>query len=610
MADVAGHIHRLDHDLTLRQSSIDSPGRQPFYALVTDGTSVVGKDRLGNIARWDADSLDMLDYLHSAALRDSSLPEEEEPSLTLARGIAIWGDKVYTSTGYLQLAVLDLVGLRVRELRESPTGDAPIEWICTEADGLHALSDKLGRLFLGDLDTLEFPTVVQIDAESNLHRVRYDRAFDRFWVTQDSGIGDSRKVANGVVTITRSGELDQNNLFASDDVECMELSRDGTSVYVGGFDGVVHQFDNRTPELKIARTYGPFSHQISDLVVGEDGAVTVLTQDGELRTFTESGEIRDRHPFRRQAVWDMQPTVEDERVLLLATDHGVTRAKFTASDVSGPALVVQESEELDRGFVRRVVPVPGGWVAATRQQFILRSGPDGIAWEKRFDGLIHTISVAPDFRTVLAATNNGGFELDLETGDVLRSLSISDNPLWASCYLPNGDAVLGTHSGKVCVFDAGSRITAEVELIDYPKRMWLHDGELMVSGAGGVQQLDLATNSVRAIWGEALSNTCENAAVVDDARMYIVTYDQQLGAYDYASGELIGILEDLPDIPKAITVLTDENGSHLVVGGRSGFLRTYRLAKDGTVLAGRDIYLPRHADPGSTRIPVSTVRDH
>ena len=144
------------------------------------------------------------------------------------------------NNGYEQFVELDLESFRVRDIRQSPTGDVPIEWISTEHPVIHALSDKRGRLLLGDLETGKFPTTTQVDAGANLHRVRYDPIFDRFWATQDSGASEHFNIANGVVTVLPDGTIEDKALFAQDDVEFISFSPDYRRAYSGGFDGVLH----------------------------------------------------------------------------------------------------------------------------------------------------------------------------------------------------------------------------------------------------------------------------------------------------------------------------------------------------------------------------------
>ena len=75
--------------------------------------------------------------------------------------------------------------------------------------------------------------------------------------------------------------------------------------------------------------------------------------------------------------------------------------------------------------------------------------------------------------------------------------------------------------------------------------------------------------------------------------------DPVIAAYDRTSGELVALCEDLPDFPKGMAALRGEHGdAYVVVGGRGGFLRIYRLDRgsEGDALTTvRDLWLPGSA---------------
>jgi hypothetical protein len=598
-ADVMGRVHRFDRDLRLRQSSQVVRNGQPLYALLIADDWIVGKDRIGNIARWRLDTLDLIDYLdaHDARMAAGDLPDEE-PSIAVSRGLACVDNLVYVNNGFMQLVVLELDTFAVKRIVPSPTGVVPIEWVCVENPKVQAISDKQGRLFLGRLDNLDFPTVVQIDERSNLHRVRYDPRHDRFWVTQDSGLGANARVANGVVTVDPSGAVGESLLFAQDDVECLDFSPDFGRAVAGGFDGVLHFFDNTGPDLRIDRTLAGFSHQISDVVWTPDGSLFVLTHDGNLARVDEQAREHARAPFRRQCVWDIQPSPEDEDTYYLATDDGTAVVTLDRDQPTGPAVRECRVVVSGRGFTRRLVPVERGWVAISRDSFVTRSTLDGeIAWQVPLPGLLHTLACSPDRTRIMVAGNEGGFELDARSGDRVRTVSIGDAALWATTYLPTGEVVLGTPAGEICVFGPG-RDTPQwtVDFGDYPKRMWCHEKSLFVTGGGGVKEFHQDGSGLVRHWFESMSNTCDNAVVLGD-RVFVITYDGQIGLFERQSGELIGVLENLPEIPKGLALVKDRAGEpYLLIGGRGGFVGTYRIdtAAD-TVVKVRDFVVPRQS---------------
>jgi hypothetical protein len=601
VSDTVGRLHLLDDDLNLLRSSTALTRGRPLYGLAASGNWAVTRDMTGQISRWDLRTLELVDYLDPAAACDrSSLLEGETPTLAINRGLAIWGGRVYTNNGFMQLAVIDLESFVVEKVVPSPTGYVPIEWICTEHPTLHAVSDKEGRLFLGDLNTMEFPVHVQVDSKANLHRVKYDARHDRFWVTQDSGDGEFAHVANGVVIVGTDGTITGQLRFARDDIEFLEFSDDYTTVYVGGFDGLLYVFDNSAPELKIVRTIEPFSHQLSDYAAGAAGCAYVLTQDGEIVKLDADGAIQRRAPFRRQCVWDIQPSMEDRALLYCATDEGVTTVHLGTDGTGVPSLVPVCEQPTGFGFTRRVVPMPGGWAAITRDWKLLRySLDDGLVWQKDLDSLPHTLAASPDSSRLLVSADSGGIEVAAESGETISHLEIDGLPLWSAAYLPLGERVLATRNGVIRAFSAAGETAWQIDTVDYPKRMWWERGVLRVCGENGAKSVAADGSAILGRWTEMISNTCENSAWFGGI-VFGVTYSCQLLAYDEVSGELIGLVEGLPDFAKGLVCIEQAPGErYVLIGGRGGYLSLYRVdtkapnALTGVLAHVRDMYLHR-----------------
>jgi outer membrane protein assembly factor BamB len=601
VSDTVGRVHLLDDDLNLLRSSTALTMGRPLYGLAASGNWAVTRDLTGQISRWDLRTLELVDYLDPAAACDrSSLLEGEAPTLVINRGLAIWGGRVYANNGFMQLAVIDLESFVVDKIVPSPTGDVPIEWICTEHPTLHAVSDKEGRLFLGDLKTMEFPMQVRVDSKANLHRVKYDTKHDRFWVTQDSGDGEFADVANGVVIVGTDGTIIDQLRFARDDVEFLEFSDDYTTVYVGGFDGLLYVFDNSTPELKIVRTIEPFSHQLSDYAAGAAGCAYVLTQDGEIVKLDADGAIQCRASFRRQCVWDIQPSLEDQTLLYCATDEGVTTVRTGTDGTGVPSLVPVCEQPTGFGFTRRVVAMPGGWAAITRDWKLLRySLDDGLLWREDLDSHPHTLAASPDSSRLLVAANSGGIEVAAESGEIISRLEIDGLPLWCAAYLPSGERVLATRNGVIRAFTAAGETSWQLDTGEYPKRMRWEQGALKVCGENGTKSVAADGSAILGRWTEMMSNTCENSAW-NGRSVFTVTYACQLLAYDEASGELIGLVEGLPDFPKGLIAIEQPTGErYILVGGRGGYLSLYRVdtkapnAFTGVLTHVRDMYLRR-----------------
>src|SRR6266480_2400375 len=324
---------------------------------------VVGRDRGGTVLRWSLPELDLLDRLDPAATCDPGmLIEDEEPTPVNNRGIGIWHDKVYVTLGYHdQMAVIDLPSFKIDEIRPNISGEAAMEWICTEHPDMHIVSDKKGRLFFGSLDTLDFTLGAKLD-EGTIHRVRYDRRHDRFG----------------------------------------------------------------------------FTHQLWDCVGMPGGDLIILTQDGLVRRFDPEHEtVRARAPFRRQAVWDIQPSLDDADRLYCATDDGVAVVEDDYTSAAGPLLRKVAYHVTGLGFTRRVVALPGGWIGVTRDQRAFRSDEAGnMLWTREFDQLVHTAAVSPEHQHVLIATNGGAVELSAATGETVAELDIDGLPIWVVAYTP------------------------------------------------------------------------------------------------------------------------------------------------------------------------------
>lgn len=493
----------------------------------------------------------------------------ERPSPMSSRGICVWDGRVFVTSGYHhQMLVVDLHPCEVLDIRRNICGDSPMEWACTDHPTRHAVSDKKGNLRFGSFADGEFPELVKLD-DGNIHRVRYDARHDRFWATQDFGSGENADIANGIV-VGMSGEKVDECLFARDDVEFVTFSPDHLRAYAGGFDGELHIFDNSSPRLRIMRTVSGFPHQLSDLTVGPDGEVYVLCQDGEILRLDAGGRFLGAAGFRRQVVWDVQPSPDDPRTLYCATDGGVAVVAVRES-VAGPMLQVKDEHPTGFGFTRRVAPLRDGWLGITRDHRVFRSGRDGVLrWSGGLPALPHTISAAPDGGRALVATNAGAVELDTADGHRLELFDVDGLPVWAAAYLPDGDRLLVTRNGLIVLLDGeDGRPRWRFDQSEYPKRLWFQEGRAYVTGDGGVKEL-VVGQGVVCRWSKLLSNTVENAAVSDDL-VCASSYGMQLAAYDRGSGELLGLLEDLPDYPKALTMIHDAAGTpHLLVGCRTG----------------------------------------
>lgn len=600
-ADARGGLHWLDRDLNVLSSSRSSapsqdPAGDPVYAVTFVDDWIITRDKTGTISRWHADTLRLSDRLDAAATADTSLLlEGEQPAPTMLRGIGVWDGKLYTNNGYFQVVVIDLETFTIERITEWPHGYDMLEWFCTDAPGVHAVSDRSGRIHLGSLPELSFPTVVQVD-RSNVHRVVYDARHNRLWALGDAGIGETHNIANGVITVGLDGTIGERFDYARNDVEGLVFSPDFSSVYTGGFDGELLIFDNTEPELRVAKRVGGFSHQIIDITVDEYGDVYTLTQDGEVTALTADGTVRARLGYERQCVWDLQPVPGDDRALLAATDDGTALLRLVEQVPGHPALVLAGQEFSGLGFTRRLVTLDDGWAGVFWPGTVRRvSGAGQVVWERRMPAISHTLSRSPDGSRLLVACNAGAIELDAATGEELSRIDDLPASAWAGAYLDDGSRLIATRNGVMAAYSAEGEPTWTTELGSYPKRLLVDGDRVRATGGGGIKEFEVGQPQLGQRFTELLDNTGENC-VVADGILVAITYGLQVAAYDHESGELLGLHEDLPDFPKGIALLRGQDGTtYVVIGGRGGFLRLYRLdrsRKDSVLTAVRDLWLP------------------
>ena len=608
--DVRGGLHWLDRDLNTRVSSTvpavaQAPSGDPIYAVEVAGDWIITRDKAGNICRWEADTLRLSDRLDAAATANTAhLLEGEQPSPTMLRGIGLWEGKAYLNNGYFQVVVLDVESFTVERVTLWPHGYDMLEWFCTDAPGLHAVSDRNGRIHLGSLPDLDFPTVVQVDS-SNVHRVVYDERHHRFWAICDAGLGPTRNISNGVVTLDMDGQIDQRMDIARNDVEGLVFSPDFAKAYIGGFDGELVVFDNSTPQLKVEQRIRGFSHQIIDVTVDEDGRLYTLTQDGEVTALSPQGKVLARLGHPRQCVWDIQPHPAQPGALVVATDDGAFEAHIRTSAAGHASLDMTGRHRSGLGFSRRICAAGDDLVEVFWPSRLRRfTRADTTRWEAQLPGIAHTVAVSPDGSRVLAACNTGGYEFDAASGEQTWCVEELPASAWACAYLNDGRRLPGTRNGELTAYGEEATPSWHVELDSYPKRFIVDGDRVRITGGGGVKEIVVGEDKPARQYTELLDNTAENCALIDGV-LCVVTYGMQvIAAYDHETAELLDFHEDLPDFGKGMAALHGPDGrAYVVVGGRGGYLRLYLIdrAVHGPVLTPlRDLWLPLSERPVSS----------
>ncbi|WP_069869134.1 outer membrane protein assembly factor BamB family protein [Streptomyces malaysiensis] len=607
--DVRGGLHWLDRNLNIRVSSplpatAQAPSGDPVYAVKVVGDWIITRDKAGNICRWDTETLRLSDRLDAASTANTEhLLEGEQPSPTMLRGIGVWQGKAYLNNGYFQVVVLDVESFTVDRISLWPHGYDMLEWFCTDAPGVHAVSDRSGHIHLGSLPDLDFPTVVQVDT-SNVHRVVYDERHDRYWAICDAGLGPTRNISNGVVTLGLDGEIDQRMDIARNDVEGLVFSPDFSRAYIGGFDGELVVFDNSTPRLRIEQRIRGFSHQIIDVTVDEDGRIYTLTQDGEVTALSPQGKVLTRLGHPRQCVWDIQPHPAEPGALVVATDDGAFEARMRTSPAGHASLEVTGRHRTGLGFSRRIRAASDDLVGAFWPSRLRRfTTADTTVWEAQLPGIIHTVAVSPDGGRVLAACNAGGYEFDAATGEPTWQVEDLPASAWACAYLDDGRRLLATRNGQLTAYGDQAEPSWYAELNSYPKRLITDGGRVRITGGGGVKEIVVGEDKPTRQFTELLDNTAENCVLIDGV-LCVVTYGMQVAAFDYDTAELLDFHEDLPDFGKGMAALHGPDGrAYVVVGGRGGFLRLYLMERTGggrVLTPLRDLWLPLSDRPVSS----------
>jgi outer membrane protein assembly factor BamB len=210
-----------------------------------------------------------------------------------------------------------------------------------------------------------------------------------------------------------------------------------------------------------------------------------------------------------------------------------------------------------------------------------------LLWRAAFEPHLHDVAVHGG--RVLVASNEGATELDLATGERLRTLDTAGLVPWTCAYGPSGELVVGTRSGTLFCYEPSGEPRWRLDLEGYCKRVQ-PDGDRFLATGGwfGAVVVDYAEGKVRGQWREGLVNTLENA-VIAGGRVYACTYGLQLGVFDERSSELIGIIEPVQDFPKAMALHRAGDRELLLLGGRGGFVQIRELTDDGPRLL-RTVY--------------------
>lgn len=581
-SDVRGRVHKLSYDLELLQSSPVATYDKPVNALCVTSKYVFTKDRFGAIGKWDLETLQPLDFYDGKLVCDvRGLYQDEEPSPSPNRAMAVLNGRVYTLNGYNQLTVLDAETFEVLDIRPSPS-ETFLDCICAEHPTLHAVSDVAGFLYIGNLETNEFPVRRQIDTNV-VHGVAYDKLHDRFWTTQDAGLGDDRYCRTGVTCIEKDGSGFREFKISHEDNEFIAFEPEGRYLYIGGFQGRIHVFDNTGKDFAQVRVLGPLEFQIIHACVVSKDHIYALLQTGDIVHLDTDGVIKGRTQFPKRCVWTMEPHPTDPALLYAGTDQGVVLLRYGPGRFGN--VNIEQVARHDHGFgmVKDVRPAPdGSYVAIARQGDVFKVRADGaILWRRQVLGIPRSLAISADFDRCLVATDSGTcWELDTRAGAVLDQLPLG-GPSYGCAYASHGRRVFTADNGQqILVFAPDSHvILGSIRGFGFrlKRLVYLQNGELFAVGPDGLFELDLEAFTTRRKFGDYMVSTKENGAICKGF-VYVGGYGYQLATYEYETGEIVDLKENLPDFSKAFALqIPSDKVPILLVGGRSGFVSAYRL---------------------------------
>lgn len=594
-SDVRGRVHKLDYDLNLLQSSPVGSYDKPVNALCVTAKYVFTKDRFGAIGKWDLETLQPLDFYDGKLVCDvSGLYQDEEPSPSPNRAMAVLNGRVYTLNGYNQLTVLDAETFEVLDIRVSPS-ETFLDCISAEHPTLHAVSDVAGTLYIGNLETNEFPVRRQIDCNV-VHGIAYDKLHDRFWTTQDGGLGEDRYVRTGVTCIEKDGSNFREFKLSHEDNEFIAFEPEGRYLYAGGFLGKIAVFDNTDREFSLVRLIGPLEFQIIHACVVSKDHIYALLQTGDIIHLNTEGVELGRTHFPKRCVWTLEPHPRDASLLYAGTDQGVVLLRYGPGRFGN--VNIEQIARHDHGFgmVKDVRPMPdGSYLGISRKGDVFKVRPNGsILWNRQVLGIPRSLAPSPDFDRCLVSTDSGiTWELDSNTGAVVDQIPLG-SASYGCAYAADGRRVMTADAGQqIHVYAARSHeIIGSIRGFQFRLKRLVYgsNGQLFAAGPDGMFELDLETYTVRRKFGDYMVSTKENG-VLCKGFMYVGGYGYQLATYKYETGEIVDLKENLPDFSKAFAVqIPADRVPIMLVGGRSGFINAYRLL-GGIPMKVREFYV-------------------
>lgn len=589
--DIRGRLHLFDTDLNLIKSSPSTEYTRMINAITYDNNYIFTKDLNGTIGKWDLVSLKPIDFHDTYSLRDKNLLEsiDEEPSPSLSRGIGALNDKLYTNNGYGQFVIIDQKSFNVIDILPKFNENSFIDCINVENEQVQAMSETCGVIHICDLENLKFDQNISIDS-GNVHIIRYDKRHKRLIATQDYGLNEEKNIQNGIVTIDLNTLRKKEYPFTNDDVEFLQFDEDYKHIYTGGFDACIYVFDNSEKNLKLTDVLGPFRHQIISAVY-EEGNIYVLMQSGELVKTDTKGKILKEASYDYSSVWALEHHPSDNSIIYSASGYKVDIFKYCSAPYNSVTFQKKSHNIHSFGIIFRICPLPdSSYIGLSRNNIVFRSDEQGnIDWYIRLEDLPKNIAVNSKYSRALVGLNNGKlYEIEIKSGGIVTALNYN-SPIYVTGYTSEDKKIVGEKTGKIYVYNNEFKKNIEFQLNGYPKRFIRMSEKYYIVGSFGLVEIDFNTGTVEKIFTELLWNTKENGIILNDYA-FVISYGKQIGVYNYSTGEMVDLVEDLYDFPVAITGKIDQGDPIILVGGNGGFINAYRIV-DGAPIKVREYHL-------------------
>lgn len=593
-SDVRGRVHQFDYDLNLIQSSPVVSYDRPINAICLTDKYILTKDRFGAIGKWSLQTLEPLDFLDGQLVCDRhALDEDARVSPTPNRGISVFNNRIYTNNAYGQWVVLDVESFNIVEIGRSPS-KIFIDCICAQHPETHALTDVVGNLYIGNLEANEFPIKRKIDTNV-VHGIVYDQRHDRFWTTQDGGLGEDKCVRTGVTTIDKDGSNFQEFKLSHEDNEFIAITPDQMHVFAGGFNGKIAIFDNTERDFKLEAEVGPLEFQIIAAAVVSRDQYYALLQTGDIIRLNRAGEEVCRAANRNRCVWTLEPHPGDDSIVYAGTDHGVSILQY------GPGLYdsvnIRQLAKHVHGFgiCKDVKPfADGSYISISRSGYVFRADENGkVLWSRELPGVPRGIALdACTCHAMVSTDAKSVWELDTATGEIRHELRLG-GASYACIYADDGRRVVTCDNGtQVLVFaPKADELLGRIGFNSRLKRLFRgSNGGIFVTGPDGMFELDLEHYCRKKSFGEYLVSTKESG-VLCAGHVYAGGYGYQVATYRYEDEEIIDLEETAPDFTKAFAArIPEDNVPILLVGGRGGFINTYRIYQ-GLPFKNREFYI-------------------